>query len=420
MNTILPTTPKNRPNYHVNDTRMVSDIKDTYDRHLETKQLRMELARCQDEFLDLSLSNRAKKSERRYTPDKKDKRSDFYRSAVKGIMDELRSVDNTFYSANKMTKRDKIDRERHELGMPSLLQQTPKHNKPKQVRFAEPADDSENMDSIRTQQWHNTQYNSTIKSKFNEPYQGDILDSFNNNPNGNNLLKPSSKANTNRISEFNPGYRSAYDLHKDRKDNMRDQKFEEKKKRFENYMLNELPGEINRFVTGFFDNNINQFKRDLNKENLELKKYVDGLKDFSLNIEEGKKRTHADLLALQNELGTMQKSELDRREGLYTALERTELANKAKPNVGKPSSFYGMNNFVENPKYINKYLDNIKFNSTLYDKNRDNHCKSACKLDGAPKNKDFGVERGIYCDIENKNRKEARDILDDLAYVLDG
>lgn len=418
MNTRLTVTPRKPTNYHIHDTRMISDMKDTYNRQLETKQLQMELARCQEDYLNLSVSNRAKKSERHYTPDKKDKRSDFYRSAVKNIIDEIRDVDARYYSTQKSPKRRHIENQEN-IELPSLIKRTPRCNRSKFVKFDDEKSGSVDVDTIKAQMINYNQTNQMKNSMNYNSNHKDILDSFNTNI---DIVNQSSgyKSNTHGISEFNPGHKSAFNLHKDRVDNMRDKKFEEKKQRFETYVINELPREINTFVTGFFDNNINQFKRDLHKENMELSKYVDGLKDFSSNIEEGKKRTQGDLLALQNELGLMQKSELDRREGLYTALERTELSRPRNMEPHKSSKFVGMNNFVENDRYVNKYLNNINFNNTLYDKGKDNVYKSACKLEG---NRKSGIDSESIPPLKSghdaSKRKEAKNLIEDLEYILD-
>lgn len=47
------------------------------------------------------------------------------------------------------------------------------------------------------------------------------------------------------------------------RDKLKERKFEEKKNRFDKYMINELPEEINHFIHDYFDHNFKKLEKEV-------------------------------------------------------------------------------------------------------------------------------------------------------------
>ena len=347
------------------DRQMLSDYKDTLDQQRSINELKRTLEKTKERYEELRIKNDPNRLKKEYTPVVKERRNDFYNTAMKNIMSEMKELDNRFYSEKKGETRERINKEREQYGLPLLSQKinlkddfrsSPNLHRKEQslIRYEYGLEGDDALD----------QFKNTQKSEIRIDYSTDKLTKNKHTYSTRNVYgKPE------YISEFNPTYTDIIEQHRDRIDHMRDRKFQEHKERFERFVTHRLPEEINGYLHDFFDNNIRQFKKDLAKENDELGKHVSELHKFSKNMEEGKKRAKADLNALKRELALVQRNNLERRRDLYEAVQRTDFYGE-KDSYKKDRE---LRNYLDRGREIDTYLRDIQINKEPYAKREQQH-----------------------------------------------
>ena len=171
----------------------------------------------------------------------------------------------------------------------------------------------------------------------NDLLDRDINDQIDNKNNSYNIYN-NKMVNSLQKKKYNTFYKSKgneplmiSDFDNNIKDVLKERKLEEKRKKFEKYVEQDLPKELNHYIKNYFDCSFINFQKEIKQNQENLNKELLELKRFTNILQKGEKRAYHDLGNLKREMKTLHKCELERRNKVYESLKdkkEVHLTNK--------------------------------------------------------------------------------------------
>ena len=157
------------------------------------------------------------------------------------------------------------------------------------------------------------------------------------------------------------------DFNENIEDVLKSRKLEERKKKFENYVKQDLPNELNKYIKNYFDCSFVNFQKEIQKNQKSLNDELLEFKNFTNVLQKGEERAYHDLKNLKREMKTLQKCELDRRYKVYESLNNNSKVHFPKKkfsfknkNTKSHSNYYDYDNNYKKEYSVKDILDSFE------------------------------------------------------------